>query len=155
MKSRALFFYGQIPKEQTFWKRTHTLKEVTTKHFFHKIYKIILRVKELSVYIKTTNPDCIVVSAQGTSIIVLCAKVLGCINQPVIVYVHQSIRETDTMYNRLLIKLLYRYADGFLCVSKGIETEILQEIKGAQGKTVSMDILYLFLIYKTGDLIQI
>jgi glycosyltransferase involved in cell wall biosynthesis len=87
------------------------------------------------VYIKTTNPDCIVVSAQGTSIIVLCAKVLGCINQPVIVYVHQSIRETDTMYNRLLIKLLYRYADGFLCVSKGIETEILQEIKGAQGKT--------------------
>lgn len=127
--------YGQVPKEQIFWKHVYALKEGTTKNFFHRIYKIFLRVQELARYSKQVKSDCIVVSAQGASIIVVCAKMLGYINQPVIVYVHQSICETDTMYNRLLIKFLYRYADGFLCVSKGIEIEVLQEIKGAHGKT--------------------
>jgi glycosyltransferase involved in cell wall biosynthesis len=134
----CLVFYGQIPKEQIFWKHAYALKETRTKHFFHKIYKIILRAKELSTYIKITNPDCVVVSAQGTSIIVLLAKMIGYISQPVIVYAHQSVHETDLRINFWLMKYVYKYADGFLCVSKGIESEILHEIKGSEGKTVTV-----------------
>lgn len=120
----CLVFYGQVPKEQIFWKHAYALKETRTKHFFHKIYKIILRAKELSAYIKTTNPDCVVVSAQGTSIIVLLAKMVGYISQPVIVYVHQSLHETDLRINFWLMKYVYKYADGFLCVSKGLAQEV-------------------------------
>ncbi|MFM2424362.1 MAG: hypothetical protein RLZZ70_753 [Candidatus Parcubacteria bacterium] len=106
------------------WSNNHvTLRERTTTGLLDKCKKIYQRLRFLSKIIKNQRPDIIIVSTHGSTLIVLFLKAIRVITVPVIVYVHQALTASDRGY-MVGTKLLYRFADGFACVSQGVAHEV-------------------------------
>lgn len=120
----SLVLYNEIPDQQNFWHNRITLEQKIKNSFFGKIKKIIERVYKLQKEIQKVNSDVLIVSAQWTSILVLFLKAIHRVDAKVIVYVHQSLHAYDFFFTPYVMHFFYRYADGFLCVSKGIEKEV-------------------------------
>ena len=111
------------------WSQTHvTIGEIATTGFLNKINKIWYRCKFILHTIKVEQPDVIIISTHGSSLIGLFLKAVKLINLPVLIYVHQALSASDRGY-MFGTKWLYRYASGFICVSKGVAQEIEVHVK--------------------------
>ena len=128
-KVSAISFYKL--DNLSFFEFSFSLNETNTRSVLHRLCKVFKRLVFLKNKIKFINPDVIIVSAFGASIIVLFLKYIKLINDTsVLVYVHES----STRYNAIAKKLMnffYKKADGFICVSKGILKEIERINKSA------------------------
>lgn len=106
------------------WSHSHvTLDEIATKGVFDKVIKIFNRCRFLLHTINKQQPDVIIISTHGSSLIGLFLKSLRLIKVPIVVYVHQALSASDQGY-MIGTKWFYRFASGFICVSKGVANEI-------------------------------
>lgn len=131
----ATVFYNSIPNTQTFWKYKCAITETETKNIFDRIAKIYYRLFFIKQSVEEVDPDVIIVSAQGSALIVLFGKLINLYRVPVVVYVHEGLGVSGKIYE-FLIKCIYPLADGFLCVSKGIQDELKKNLKLSDNKTV-------------------
>ncbi|PIZ66789.1 hypothetical protein COU87_01090 [Candidatus Roizmanbacteria bacterium CG10_big_fil_rev_8_21_14_0_10_39_12] len=116
-------FYGEPEIIPIWWRAALVLGEEKSLGKLDKIHKVWQRATALIKFIKKVNPQIIIVSTQGASIIVLALKAFRLVRVPVVVYVHQALSASDCGYLPLA-RLFYKSADAFVCVSKGVAGEV-------------------------------
>lgn len=116
----SLTFFGFAA--QSFWNKQSDRGEVMS---ISRLLRISGRFLWLVRQVRERKPDVIIVSAYGTTMLVLLAKALLLIKgTPVIVFEHQSLMVSGPAY-RIGLRLLQPFVTGCVAVSKGVETELL------------------------------
>lgn len=131
----TLVFYGSVPTAQKFWRQQDSLGERLGGGVVSKLLKITNRFFSLIKEINTSSAELVIVSAHGAAILILLARKLHLISKPVFVYVHESVAISSPVY-RLLIRSTYRVANGCICISQGIQREMVTQLGVDSSKTV-------------------
>ena len=119
----GLSFYDPTSYDPDYFTLYDTLAEKPTLSWFDRIKKITRRLFMIKAKVADWQPDAIVVSTPGATLITLLFKKLWRSPVPIFVYVHQSLGVSDTGYLPLT-KWLYQSATGFIAVSSGVGTEV-------------------------------
>src|SRR5690606_30128472 len=86
----CLTFYGVTPGSQLFWENKFEISEDSSgRSALKKLQKFVNRIRFIMNL--DLHHDLIVVSAQGASIILLCAHTFGLVKSPVAIYVHEPM----------------------------------------------------------------
>lgn len=119
----AYVFYGQVQETQDFWHLRTGEQEDIALGLINKVKKVARRLSSLRTFIKETEPDCVVVSAQGAIILTVLLRFFGFVKVPVVAYIHEARNDGGILY-RFLTALFYPLADGLVAVSIGIKKEL-------------------------------
>lgn len=119
----ALVFYGHVPITQSCWSGRYGGNEEETRNLWHKLIKVLKRIRLIRESIQNSGATLIIVSAQGAILIVLAMKLLRLVRIPVIAYIHEARGDGGFLY-RVMTGLIYPLADGWIGVSAGICDEI-------------------------------
>ncbi len=119
----GISFYDPASYDPDYFTLYATLAEKPTRSWFDRVKKITRRLLAIKAKVADWQPDAIVVSTPGATLITLLFKKLWRSSVPVFVYVHQSLLVSDTGYLSLT-KWLYQSATGFIAVSSGVGAEV-------------------------------